>query len=637
MKSIHEILHEVWGYPSFRKGQEEIIQSVIDGHDTLALLPTGGGKSICFQVPALYLDGLTIVISPLIALMKDQVERLNSLKIPATYLSSSVPQRLIDERLQKAMQGDYKFLYLSPERIQSEMFVQRLKRMPVSLLVIDEAHCVSQWGHDFRPNYLKIPEIREVHPKVPVIALTASAPQKVQEDILQQLALRNPNHFQQSFRRENISYVVLEEENTRTRIKDIIKKLNGSGIVYARTRKAVEHIRDILREAGISTTGYHGGMPHSERDKVQQAWIDNKVQVMVATNAFGMGIDKPDVRFVIHFNLPFDLESYYQEAGRGGRDGQKAYAISFHNPVDIRELRRWQELQFPEWKVLVAHYDYLNKAYQIPPGNYLPKWQVFDIGKLATQQKTSVLSLYASIKILEKEGFLRIKEEKEDYGYLQLTAEPDDIWTFKENHPKLAPLLDHILRTYGGEAYQREVRFLPLGWEHALHLSAEQLQSQLNRLMEYKLLYYQAPFSTPMIRFEQGRQQLLPQNLNWEKYKWLKKRAFSRMSSMISYVQNKAVCRSQLIEKYFDEKGNPPCGICDVCLARKSRSAPEANHDSLQKLILDFISQQKHATYRQVLQSVSSGTQDQREEVLRYLIDKKVVKVSPTGELRMNE
>ncbi|MEM6768119.1 MAG: ATP-dependent DNA helicase RecQ [Bacteroidota bacterium] len=633
MKSIHEILQEVWGYPSFRKGQEEIIQSVINGHDTLALLPTGGGKSVCFQVPGLYMDGLTLVISPLIALMKDQVERLNSLKIPATYLSSSVPQKLIDDRLQKAMKGEYKFLYLSPERIQSEMFIHRLARMPVSLLVVDEAHCVSQWGHDFRPDYLEIPSIRGVHPKIPLIALTASAPNKVQEDILTQLQFTSHNHFQQSFRRENISYVVLEEENTRTRLKEIIQKLKGSGIVYARTRKIVEHIRDLLRKEGILTAAYHGGLPHSERDKVQQAWIDNQLQVMVATNAFGMGIDKPDVRFVIHFNLPFDLESYYQEAGRGGRDGEKAYAISFQNPIDVRELRRWQELQYPEWKVLVAHYDLLTKAYQIPEGAYEPTWQVFTIGQLASQHKLSVLSLYSSIKILEREGFLRIKEDKEDYGYLQLTAQPDDIWAFKEKHVTLAPLIDHILRTYGGEAYQREVRFLPLGWEHSLHISAEELQAQLHRLMEYELLFYQPPLSTPMIRFEQGRQQLLPQNLNWEKYTWLKKRAFARMSSMISYVQSKASCRSQAIERYFDEKGNAPCGICDVCLGRKKQKSPQAGHQSLQTQLLTFIKDHQQSTYRQVLQGISAGTLAQREEVLRYLIDKEVVKVSPTGEL----
>ncbi|MCL4165351.1 UNVERIFIED_CONTAM: hypothetical protein GTU68_020087, partial [Idotea baltica] len=334
MPTPFEILKKHWGYDAFRPLQEEIIQSVIEERDTLALLPTGGGKSICFQVPGLYFKGLTIVISPLIALMKDQVERLNQLGIAATYVNSSMPFYQVDTKLQGAMDGDYKFLYLAPERLQSEMFKLRLPKMDVSLLVVDEAHCISQWGYDFRPSYLQIAELREAKPDVPIIAVTASATDEVRADILEKLEMREPAVFTKSFRRDNLRYFVLEEENVTQRTIDIVKRTQGTGIIYARTRRTTEHLSNYLIGQGISAAAYHGGLKTSERSKIQQSWLDDKTRIIVATNAFGMGIDKPNVRFVVHYHLPFDLESYYQEAGRGGRDGKTALAIAFRSPVD---------------------------------------------------------------------------------------------------------------------------------------------------------------------------------------------------------------------------------------------------------------------------------------------------------------
>jgi ATP-dependent DNA helicase RecQ len=320
-----DILKEFWGYEAFRPLQEDIIDSVLQGNDTLALLPTGGGKSICFQVPGMALPGLTIVVSPLIALMRDQVEHLNSRHIPATYINSSVSFRNIDRKLQNAMDGRYKFLYVAPERLKSDMFQARLPQMNVSLLAVDEAHCISQWGYDFRPAYLEIHALREHFPEVPVIALTATAPPRVKDDIVDKLQLKEPRIFRKSFRRDNLSYRVISSERVPDRILQFLRNTPGSGIIYARTRKRTKALADLLKRNDISAAAYHGGMSTTDRNRVQQQWISNEVRVITATNAFGMGIDKPDVRFVLHYNLPSDLESYYQEAGRGGRDGKGSH------------------------------------------------------------------------------------------------------------------------------------------------------------------------------------------------------------------------------------------------------------------------------------------------------------------------
>ncbi|MEM9987225.1 MAG: ATP-dependent DNA helicase RecQ, partial [Bacteroidota bacterium] len=378
-----EVLNQYWGYQSFRSPQAQIIDRVLAGQDALALLPTGGGKSICFQVPGLVLGGLTLVVSPLIALMKDQVLRLQDLGIPATYLTSDLTAYQVDKRLQKALDGAYRFLYLAPERIQSEMFQARLDRLPLSLLAVDEAHCISQWGYDFRPSYLEIGYIRQERPDIPILALTASATTRVQADISQRLRLADPVTFRKSFKRENLRYFVLKEENVIARTVDICRRTLGTGIIYVRTRKLTQAVVQQLLNAGVSAAAYHGGMLNSARDQAQEAWINNHVRIMVATNAFGMGIDKPDVRFVIHYNLPFDLESYYQEAGRGGRDGKTALAIAFDNPIDRKEMERWSKDKYPSWEQLQSHYQQLCNHFRIP--NSVPSSQahLLDIAGLA--------------------------------------------------------------------------------------------------------------------------------------------------------------------------------------------------------------------------------------------------------------
>ena len=634
MPKILEILQKVWGHTSFRPMQEEIIQSVIHGQDTLALLPTGGGKSICFQVPGIYLDGLSLVISPLIALMKDQVERLNQLGVPATYINSSLSISQIDQKLQGAMDGRYRFLYLAPERIQSEMFRLRLPKMPVKLLVVDEAHCISQWGYDFRPAYLDIALIREALTDVPVIALTASATPQVKEDILEKLQMPQARLFQKSFRRDNLRYFVVEEENIAKRILNIAQRTKGSGIIYARTRKRTVKLAEMLVNHGISASAYHGGMKTTERNSIQQAWLDNQTRIIVATNAFGMGIDKADVRFVIHFNLPFDLESYYQEAGRGGRDGKTALAIAFRTAVDMAELNRWNADKYPTWEQLGKHYEAICKYFQIAQGDQPDKTLDFHLADIAASTGEAGLSLYNSLKVLQNEGFLYLNEDSDDYGYIQVNANPEDIIIYKSYHPTFADLIDFVLRQLGGESFRNEVRFNPEYWARKIDLPPLELHHQLSRLAHHQLISYIPPSDVPGIRFLKPRQKLTKQDLNWAKYNFLRKQSDHRLKEMIRYIESTEVCRSLMIQHYFGEQAHQPCGKCDVCVGRNRTKVSDDDFKQIQAAIIDSL-KQKATPYRELLLSLSTGSPAQREKVLRYLLDKKVILTSSHGRLHL--
>ncbi|MEO0472913.1 MAG: RecQ family ATP-dependent DNA helicase [Bacteroidota bacterium] len=629
-------MQKYWGYDAFRPMQEDIINSVLAGKDTLALLPTGGGKSICFQVPAMCQQGLTLVISPLIALMKDQVERLNRLGIPAAYVNSSMGYHQIDDRLQKAMDGTYRFLYLAPERIASDMFTQRLPNMPVRLLVVDEAHCISQWGYDFRPAYLKIASIRETCPQVPIIALTASATPEVRQDIEEKLELKAVQRFEKSFRRDNLRYFVFEEENPTERILRICQRTQGTGIIYARTRKLTTKLAAWLQEQGVSAAAYHGGMTNSARAAVQQDWLEDRRRIMVATNAFGMGIDKADVRFVVHYNLPFDLESYYQEAGRGGRDGKTALAIAFNNPPDLAELQRWNAEKYPSWKQLNEHYKLLCNFYNIPNDGKVDQLHEFHMRELVAATKVNALQLYASLKVLSNEGIIALQEDKDDFGYIQVTAQPQDVLRYKAQHPTMADLVDFLLRVMGGQVYSQEVRFLPEVWARSLDLPPLDLYHQLQKLHQHRIIFYQAPLDAPSIRFLKARHTLQKRHLNWDKYSFLKNQNERRMVEMLYYVQQTDVCRSLLIQQYFGEKAHQPCGKCDVCIGRNKTRVSDGEFKSLQKALLAFVGKGGQ-TYRKVLTELPEGTPAQREKVLRYLLDKKVILSDGLGTLTLPE
>lgn len=634
MSTPLEVLQQYWGYPAFRHPQDQIIQSVLEGKDTLALLPTGGGKSICFQVPGLCMNGLTLVISPLIALMKDQVERLNALGIPAVYINSGLNYHQIDSRLQAAMDGVYKFLYIAPERLNSEMFRHRLPQMDVSLLAIDEAHCISQWGYDFRPSYLEIAQVKEIKPDIPIIALTASATPLVQEDILEKLQIKQAQVFTKSFKRENLRYFVVEEENVSNRIIEICKRTQGSGIIYARTRRLTEHLANMLKQHQISAAAYHGGLRMSLRSEIQQAWIENQHRIVCATNAFGMGIDKPDVRFVVHHNLPFDLESYYQEAGRGGRDGKTALAIAFRNPIDIAELKKWSKSKYPSWSLLQKHYHFLCEFFHVPNKGKVDKVHSLNIRQLASASGESSISLYASLKILHNENILEYNEESDDFSYAQVIATPEALIFFKQNQPKMAEFVDFFLRNAGGEVYHQEVRFLLDDWGRKMRMPPLEVHHNLNRLAKLDLIQYLPASGEPTIRFLIPRHQLNTRQLNWEKYEFLQQQQQHRLGELLKYIGDTDICRSLLIQQYFGEKDHQACGKCDVCMGRNKTKLSRAKYEEIQLQIKNFIGTNT-PTYRQVLNDIPSGSPSQREEVLRYMLDQKIIWVDNLGRLSL--
>ncbi|TAE46581.1 MAG: RecQ family ATP-dependent DNA helicase [Bacteroidetes bacterium] len=629
-----DILRQYWGHEAFRPLQEEIINHVVSGKDTLALLPTGGGKSVCFQVPGLCFPGLTLVISPLIALMKDQVERLEKMGVAAACINSSLNQSQIDWVLQRAMDGKYKFLYIAPERIRTEMFLMRLPRMNVSLLAVDEAHCISQWGYDFRPSYFDIKRIREICPEVPVIALTASATPQVQADIQEKLELRQAGRFAGSFRRPNLRFFVLEEENVAQRILDITRspKLKGAGIIYARTRRLTEAIAKRLQDAGIQALAYHGGMKNSERSHVQDEWLENRCRIIVATNAFGMGIDKPDVRFVIHYNLPFDPESYYQEAGRGGRDGSTALAIAFSSAPDIADLIRWSREKYPEWEQLLKVYQLLCNYYQIPNSGGGSATKPFRIPELVAATGESGMRIHAAVRILHQERIVELEEDIDDFATVYVSASPQDVITYKQQHPGKAQLIDFLLRTAGGEVYTREVRFLPEFWAAKLKIPREELLQGLSRLAEHHLIRFVPESSEPEIRFLGPRHALSKREMNWDKYDFLRKQQERRLQEMLAYIANKSVCRSLFLQQYFGEMDHQPCGVCDVCTGRTKTKVSESDFEQLKTAILSRV-KAGGESYRGILTGAYEGSAAQREQVLRFLLDKGVVKADIYGNL----
>lgn len=626
------VLREYWGYPSFRPLQEEIVRSVASRKDTLALLPTGGGKSICFQVPGLMLGGLTLVISPLIALMQDQVRNLNSFGIAATYINSTLNFREIDRKLQMAMDGKYKFLYLAPERIQSDIFQARLSKLNIRLIAVDEAHCISQWGYDFRPAYLKINALREELPEVPIIALTASAPPKVAADIREKLELRSPNTFQKSFRRSNLRYRIAAAEDIPGRILRFLQKNPGSGIIYARTRKRTMRMAEMLQKEGISAAAYHGGLNPSQRSQIQNAWIKNETRVIAATNAFGMGIDKPDVRFVIHYNLPADIESYYQEAGRGGRDGAPAFALAFNNPPDLSELERWVSQKYPNWDALCRYYEIACNYFGIPNTNAPDKVFPLDLGTISKTFKVNPLLFYNALQILSREGQLILQEKPEDYAYLRVKVRPHDVIVFKNAHPKLAWLLDLALRQLGGEAFSESLRFLPAYWARLAEVEENALVKGLQFIAARDLIDLRLPSSHPQLRFLQPRHQLSRTELNWSKYAALQKRAQERLEEIKNYVQVPAKsCRAITLEAYFGERGGTDCGKCDYCLgkAQGKRGLRESMEAEIKSLL-----QSGSLDYWDLVEGMQQGTEQQRRDLIRFLLDKNILTLIGTRKLK---
>ncbi|MEM7573591.1 MAG: ATP-dependent DNA helicase RecQ [Bacteroidota bacterium] len=570
MRSPQGILSHYWGYPDFRPGQAEIIASVLAGQDTLALLPTGGGKSICYQVPALALEGVTIVVSPLIALMKDQVRQLRERDIVADALYSGMRPQDIDRVLDNAVYGNLKLLYMSPERLLTELARERIRRMPLALIAVDEAHCISQWGYDFRPSYQQIAEIRELHPQVPVIAVTATATPEVVTDIQQYLDFRTDHTLhQQSFARENLHYVVRESADKGGQLMRLLQGVPGTSIVYVRSRRKTEEIAQALNRRGITAAAYHAGLDPQERDKRQAAWLQGEIRVIAATNAFGMGIDKPDVRSVVHWELPDSPEAYFQEAGRGGRDGQPSYALLLYQERDAELLLERHRISYPEPKEIRRVYRALGSYLQLAIGAGKDQSFDFQLPAFAKTYGLEQLSAYYCLRALEKVGYLILTDAVHQPARLQFLIDKEALYDYQLKNPKTTKIIKSILRTSQG-VFSSPVRLREGQLANFLGLPQVQLQAIFKQLAQDQVIDYYPTKELPQLTFTTERLEAENLHLDLNNYHFRRDRDRLRIDTMIAYASCDH-CRSQQLLNYFGEKDSPACGRCDVCLAERQR------------------------------------------------------------------
>lgn len=584
MNIARSILLKYWGYSAFRPLQEEIINSVMEGKDTLALMPTGGGKSVCFQVPGLVNDGLCLVITPLIALMKDQVEQLRRRGIKAVAVYSGLARPEIEVIYDNCMFGDIKFLYLSPERLESDHFLQVLPRMKVNLIAVDEAHCISQWGYDFRPPYLRIAEIRRFHPNVPVLALTATATGKVIDDIQEKLSFSVKNVFRKSFERKNLVYVVVKEEDKMGRLLRILDRIKGTAIIYVRNRKKTREISNYLNKQGLSADFYHAGLDMASRSEKQSDWIDGRKRIIIATNAFGMGIDKPDVRLVIHLDLPDSLEAYFQEAGRAGRDGNRSYAVVLYEESDLINLKRYLENEFPDIKTIRSVYQWLGNFFQLAEGSGKDQVFDFDIAKFIKMSGIPAVTVYASLRFLEREGYIALNDNFGTPAKVHVKVSRDDLYKFQVARESLDPLIKLLLRSYTGlfnDFVNIEEKLLANRFEK----SVEEVKAMLLQLVQAGLIDYLPQTTSPQIIFTRERLDPRHMEISPENYSLRKKDAYSRVQSVIDYVVSETHCRSAILLGYFGEKNAKRCGYCDFCRKRNKLEVSEFEFDQIVEVV----------------------------------------------------
>lgn len=628
-EDIYFYLKKYWGYDAFRPLQEDIILSALNNTDTLALLPTGGGKSLCFQIPGLARGGTCLVISPLIALMNDQVNNLKNKGISAVAITSAMNFKEIEVALNNAALGHVQFLYVSPERIENETFRQQLSYLPINLIAVDEAHCVSQWGYDFRPSYLKIAELRTYFPSINIIALTASATKDVVDDIQEKLHFKNQNVYRQSFVRKNIRYVVQLEENKFERLLKIIHNIGGSGIVYVRNRKKTEEISKWLVQQKISSGFYHAGLKPAEREVQQQKWIDNHIQVIVATNAFGMGIDKPDVRFVVHVDLPDSLEAYFQEAGRAGRDEKTAYATILCNETDIDSLTEFYVKNTPTDEEIKQCYQAIFNFYQIAVETGQGLTTSFDIDEIARNYNLKVLTLYNAIKCLEKEGYLTYLDSNFEPAKVMLKMHKNDLYSFQVKFPKYDPLIKVLLRSYGG-LFEEYVPIKEKDIAYRSKISETELLNQLHILHQQGVLSYLPQTTLPKLIFLQNRINLKFESLKLIHYPILKQKTLYKINTVINYVREEHICRSKLLLAYFDETNFTDCMYCDVCI--KKHKAHLDSHAEIITLIKkeleinaismdDLVLKLKHVNSKKITEAINLMIDD---DILSIDADKKL-------------
>lgn len=614
--------------------QEDIVNAVLEGRDTLAILPTGGGKSVCFQVPAMIFDGICLVISPLIALMKDQVEHLRRRGIQAIAIHSGMRRTEIDILLDNAIYGNTKFLYVSPERLQTELFTARVRQMNVALIAVDEAHCISQWGYDFRPPYLKIASLRDIFPGVPVIALTATATEHVQEDIADKLRFNEDFAlFKKSFARDNLSFVVRKTDNKDNQLLEILRRVPGSAIIYVRSRKATQEIAQWLNRKKIAASHYHAGLTFEERTRRQEEWIRNQTRVMVATNAFGMGIDKPDVRTVVHLDLPENIESYYQEAGRAGRDGIRSFAVILYQDADISNLETKVEQSQPPFDYLKVLYQSLANYYQLAVGSAEGESFDFDIQNFCERFRLNAVEVYNGMKKLEEEGLVQFNESFYSPSTVQITVDPTKLYELQVANARFDPIIKMMLRLYGGEIFSSFVRIDENALAKALKVLRQDVVDILDHLHELNVLVYSPVRDKPQMTYVLPRQDADHLPIDRKRLEARRALVVDKMKAVIAFVQTTFRCRMQLIQEYFGESTEALCEICDVCIERRKKDNVRAFGDLREQVIT--VVRRNTISVEKLEKELEPSDRELFVDVVRELVDEGVLVYDEAWRLRM--
>ena len=629
MPTPKDILQQYWGHNDFRPLQEDIINAVLAGKDVLALLPTGGGKSICFQVPALVKDGLCLVISPLIALMKDQVQNLKKRNIQALSIQSGMSHQEVRETLQNAAYGPYKFLYVSPERLESALFKEFMPAFNLNLIAVDEAHCISQWGYDFRPPYLRIANIRSSFPDVPVVALTASATPLVQQDICEKLLFAEQLIFRQSFEKPNLSFSIFKSDSKINKLLEILQKVPGTAIVYCRNRKRTKDIANLLVLNKISADYYHAGLSQQERSDKQEGWINNKIRVIVCTNAFGMGIDKPDVRVVVHMDIPDNLENYYQEAGRAGRDGKISFAVLLYTRDEFESLEKLPDIKYPPLGEIKKIYQAVANHLQIATGSGEGIYFEFNLKDFVTHFKLDASQVVNILKALEQEGHLSFNEQVFVPAKIGFTCGKEEIDAFENAHPQLEGTIKSLLRSYQG-IFDNEVPVSEKLLCSIVKIPLDELRKQLEALQSFNVIRYHPQKEMPQIYFLHNRASADYITFDNEAYMKRKKAYKLRVDAMQKYVVLEKKCRSQYIGQYFGDNEMKLCGVCDYCLAQKNVQLSSAEFDKITNRIFEALNG-KETDIKQLLERITTFKKEKIWTVINFLQNEGQLKVNEKG------
>ena len=628
-----ETLMKYWGYDAFRPLQEDIVKSILDGKDTLALLPTGGGKSVCFQVPAMMLDGICLVISPLIALMKDQAENLRKRGIPALTLFSGMTYHEINSTLEQAAYGKFKFLYCSPERLQTEVFKDWLPELKISFIAVDEAHCIAQWGYEFRPAYMQIAELKIFRPNLKFLALTASATPEVQQDICTQLKFKEVNTFKKSFARPNLSYSVVEADSRIHKLIEIVQKVKGSAIVYCKSRRRCQDIAELLNQNQQNADFYHGGLPQVVRNERQEKWINNEIRIIVCTNAFGMGIDKPDVRLVVHADCPDSLEHYYQEAGRAGRDGHKAFAVLLHSPMQAAELLAMPDIRYPTVDVIRKIYQALGDYFQIPAGFGDGNFYDFDLSEFIKRFKLNAVETTYAIQALEQEEIISYNEQIFIPSKVQVICSREVLLEWENTHPQEDILIKSLLRSYSG-IWDQPTSINELQLSKSLRVNEKNIKERLSFLHLSGIINYQPKKETPQICYLLPRTKASELYISPERYGNRKKAYQKRIDAMASYLQSKGKCRTKIICSYFGDEVKEDCEICDYCVREKNQNVGKENFENIAKEI-KALAKEVDWLPQEIFARLSGFQKEKIELVLKHFIQEGYFKVKENGKVSL--